>query len=991
MHKYVLLLGVLLLLSATGQAQERVITGQVTDVQSGEPIPGANVILKETTIGTVSDVDGNYSLKVNDDGTLVFSFVGYTAQEMEIGNQSQINVALSPDVTSLSEVVVMGYGTQEKKEITSAVASVKAENFNVGNVQNPIQLVQGKVAGLSIVRPGGNPNQGFKVRLRGLSTLGANTEPLVVVDGMIGASLNNIDPNDIASIDVLKDGSAAAIYGSRGASGVILVTTKTGKAGQAQVNYNGYVSVESPARLQPIMNASEWRGLRNQLAAQGDTLGTDYGSDTDWYDKITRNAISQVHNVALAGGNDKTTYRASINYRDVQGIAITTGFKQFNTRLNVQQKALKDKLTLTLNLGNTYRKNAFGFDDAFQQATIYNPTSPVYQDSSVYGGYFEQALSGYKNPYALLKQNTNEGSRRTLNVSTRASYELFRNLQIGASYSFESNTEELGKYFQSNAYFNGSDRNGLARRQYDEGYNQLFESTLSWNGNLSNGTVDAVGGYSYQEFLNQGFHAEGGNFLTDEFGYNKLSAAQEFKDGRGDIDSYKNSSKLIAFFGRLNFAWDNTYFLSASGRYEGSSRFGQNNKWGFFPGISGGVELAKFIDRPSISSMKVRASYGITGNIPADSYLSLLRLGPGNSFFYNGDFVPAYQPNINANPNLRWERKAEINIGLDYALLDSKLFGSVEYYTRHTTDLLYNITVPVPPNLNDRTWSNVGEIRNSGVEVLVNWSAISRDNFSYTPTLTYTHYLKNELVSLSDPAQGYEYGIRDIGDVGAPGQSNTPLTRVEEGKPIGQLWGLVYEGISPDGNWMFKEIGGDSTISNEDRAVIGNGLPKFEFSWGNSLRYGRWDASVFFRGVFGHDLVNMFRVFYEVPGVISSYNVLNSAADLKNPDTNVLLRTSQGKYSSLHVERASFVKLDNFSVGYTFSLKEDASFRSIRAYVSGNNTFVITKYKGSDPEVRYDDPDPSNPSRGDVLSPGIDRRNTWFLSRSFTVGVNLGF
>ncbi len=963
-------------------SQDKTVTGTVKEEDTGESIPGANVVVKGTSNGTVTDIDGNYSLSFTGDAAvLVFSFVGYKTVEIEAGNQSVIDVNLAPDITALSEIVVTGYGTQEKKEITSAVASVKEEDFNVGNVQSPEALIQGKVAGLTITKAGGNPNGGYNIRLRGLSTLGDNTSPLIVVDGVIGASLDNVDPNDIESMDVLKDASAAAIYGTRGASGVIIITTKGGKEGQMNVDYNGYVNFESPYRFQPVLSASEWREFSSEVG-----LGTDFGSSTDWFDEITDNAVSQVHNVAVSGGNSSTTYRMSFNYRDVPGVALNTGFNRINSRINLSHKALNDRLTLTMNLGGTWGTSKYGYDEAFRYATIYNPTAPVRStdpEFNKYGGYFEQVLFDYYNPVSILEQNTNDGTNKRVNLAIRGAYEIIDNLFFDMFYSLQTESDVRSSYRASTSFWSGRDRNGLARKSYDDRFNQLFESTLRWNGDLSNGTIDAVGGYSYQDFTNEGFRAEGGDFITDEFGYNNLSASQDFNNGLGDLNSYKNTNKLIAFFGRVNFNWNQTWFLSASGRYEGSSRFGENNKWGFFPGISGGVELANFINSASVNNLKFRVSYGETGNNLASSYLSIQRLGPGSNFLVNGEWIPSYGPVSNANPDLRWEVKKETNIGLDYAFFNDKLYGAIDYYTRKTEDLLQNVAVPVPPNLFDRTWTNVGELKNSGLELLINWKAVTNSNFTYTPSLAFTNYLKNEIVSLSDSTRGIQYGIRDIAGMGAPGQNDTPIIRVQEGAPIGQIWGLIYEGIADNGDWIHKDLNEDGEITNADRAVIGNGLPKVEIGFGNTFTFGNWDANLFFRGVFGHDLVNSYRSFYEVPNVIGSYNVIETARDLRGPN-GTLLNTSQGKFSSLHVEDASFFSLSNFSIGYSFNLPQGAAFRRIRIYGMGNNLFVATGYKGSDPEVRYAD-------GSNVLAPGIDRRNTWYLTRSFAFGVNLGF
>ena len=993
MRNLLLITIVTLFVVSSAMAQERVVTGTVTE-SSGEAIPGVNVVVKGTSAGSVSDIDGKYSVNVPDDNaTLIFSFVGYVTYEVVVGNQSIIDAVLTSDVTALSEVVVVGYGTQEKKEITSAVASVKEEDFNVGNVQSPEGLIQGKVAGLTITRAGGNPNGDYDIRLRGLATLGENTQPLIVIDGVIGASLDNVDPSDIESMDVLKDASAAAIYGTRGSAGVILVTTKTGKEGRMNVDYNGYVNFESPYRFQPVLSADEWRDFSSEVG-----LGTDFGANTDWFKEITDNATSHVHNLAISGGNKTTTYRASFNYRDIDGVALNTGFQRINARLNLTHRAINDRLTLTMNIGGTWQKSKFGYDEAFRYATIYNPTSPV-RDSDAefdqYGGYFEQVLFDYYNPVSILEQNSNDGQDKRVNLAIRGGYEIIDNLVFELFYSIQTESDIRRQYRASTSFWVGRDRTGLARQQYDDRFNQLFESTLRWNGDIGNGTLDVVGGYSYQDFTFEGFHAEGGNFITDEFSYNRLSAAQDFNNGRGDVDSYKNTNKLIAFFGRINFNWDQTWFLSLSGRQEGSSRFGQNNKWGFFPGVSGGVELGNFINSSGVNNLKLRVSYGETGQNVGESYLSLVRLGPGSNFLVNGDWIPSYGPVSNDNPDLRWEVKKEVNVGLDYAFFNDKLFGSIEYYNRRTEDLLQNVAVPVPPNLFDRTWTNVGTLKNDGFELLVNWRAVNGANFTYTPSLAFTNYLNNEIVSLSDSSRGIQYGIRDIANMGSPGQNNTPTIRVVEGQPIGQIWGLIYDGIAENGDWIHRDIGGggpngdepDGEISNADRAVIGNGLPKIEIGWGNAFTFGNFDANVFFRGVFGHDIVNSYRAFYEVPNVIGSYNVIESARDLRNPDTGTLLNTSQGTFSSLHVEDGSFFSLANLSLGYKFNLPEGAAFRNIRLYVMGNNLFVITGYKGSDPEVRYGDSEDNN----NPLAPGIDRRNTWYLTRSFALGVNLGF
>jgi iron complex outermembrane receptor protein len=985
----------LLLLSfAVGMAnaQERTIKGKVTSEAEG-PLPGVNILVQGTLKGTITDIDGNYSITVPGPETvLVFSFVSYTSQSVTVGDQSTIDVVLVPAATSLGEVVVVGYGTQKKREVTSAIASVKSEEFNKGNVENPVQLIQGKVAGLSISKPGGNPNGSYDIRLRGMSTIGANLAPLVVIDGVIGGSLDNVDPNDIESINVLKDGSGSAIYGTRGSSGVILVTTKKGKAGTAAVEYSGYATAEMVAKNTNVMNASEWRALHNQVG-----LGTDFGSSTDWFKEIEQTGLTQVHNLSLSGGSEKTTYRASVNYHSNQGIMKTTGFNQLNGRINVTQKAINDKLTVDVNVGATERQSQIGFDNAFRYATIYNPTAPVKSDDPAYkqyDGYFQQVLFDYYNPVSILNLNKNDANFRVYNASIRGAYEIIDGLTLDAFYSIQSDARLEGIYYDKNDYWGGMNRNGLASRREQNNSSRLFETTAHYIhdiGTLAN--ISVLGGYSYQDFKYEEFYAQGGDFLTDDFTYNNLGAALDFKNGKGTVTSTANSNKLIAFFGRVNLSVNSMWFLSASARYEGSSRFGADNKWGIFPAIGGGVDISKFINVSFVDNLKLRANYGVTGNQPRDSYLSLLRLGPSGNFFYNGKFVPGYAPVSNANPDLKWEKTGQFDAGFDFTLFKNRLTGAFDYYIKNTTDVLFEYNVPVPPNLYSRAWLNLGQIKSSGLELTVSYNVIKKANFSYTTTLTPSYSLENTLVSLSGSYNGSDlkYGTQDLADMGSPGMNGTPLVRVEEGKPIGQLYMLQFDKFDGDGNMIFKDANKDGKIDIADRRVVGNGLPKFLIGWGNNFAYKNWDLNVFFRGVFGHDLINSFRAFYEIPNLITSYNLPKTAKDQKSKETGTLLNTSQGVLSDYYVEKGNFVALDNASLGYNFRMKAGSPFTRIRLYLAGNNLFYITSYKGVDPNPRYKDSDRDLGTFESPLVPGVDRRNEWFRTRSVTFGANISF
>ncbi len=982
----------LVLVSSAAWSQSKTVTGKVTSADDDSAIPGVNILEKGTSNGTVTDAEGNYSIAVGTNSTLVFSFVGYASTEVVVGNQSTVNVTLNLDVTSLSEIVVTGYGTQEKKELTSSVTSIKSKDFNVGTVNDPAQLLQGKVAGLNIVKPGNDPNGTYNIRLRGIASFGANTEPLIVIDGVIGGSLNTVDPNDIASIDVLKDGSAAAIYGSRGGSGVILVTTKTGKSGKMVVDYNGSFAVEQVANTIDIMSAEEYRALPFAADIR------DFGASTDWFKEVTGTGSYQVHNISLAGGAGGTTYRGSFNIRDAQGIAINSGFNQINGRFNLTQKALNDKATFTVNLSTTRKEAEYGFLESLRYAVISNPTLPVFAtpDTEVgnFGGYAERGIFDYFNPVSIAQQNKSDGTDSRLLYSLRAEYDfsdLLPGLRAAAFYSQQNESEIRGQYFAKTSKWTGSNRNGLANRLTEQKNNELFEVTVDYDKDLGSTNIHVLGGYSYQYFFNEGFGLQGGNFLTDAFTYNNIAAAQDFNNGLGQTVSYANSNTLVAFFGRVNANIGNNYFVSASARYEGSSRFGENEKWGLFPAVSAGVTLSNLVEIPTVNSLKLRASYGVTGNQPRDSYISLQRFGQTGNFFYNGAYGPSYGPVSNANPDLRWETKAEFDFGVDWSMLDNRLTGTMDYYVRDTRDLLLEVDVPVPPNLFGRTLVNIGELRNTGFEFAASYLAINKPNLTWTTSANFAT-MASKVVSLSkgDLSVG-EAGVLYRANMGSPGQNTTNLVRVKEGDKLGQIWSVVVEEINPNGTLKLKDLNGDGSFCtcDDDRQVNGNGLPDFTIGWNNQFTFGNWDATIFLRGSFGHDLFNSYRGFYEntEPTTVINYNVVNT----KHFDPAV----RNALANDTHVEDASFVKLDNMSIGYTFPLQSKAVSR-FRVYAAAQNLFVITDYTGVDPEVRYVDTQDVDPNGfftadPDPLSSGIERRSTYFTARTFTFGVNLSF
>lgn len=966
----------------SANAQQARITGKVTDAATGEGMPGASVLVKGTTRGMITDLDGNYSIEASSTDVLVFSFIGYNTVEETVGTRTTINLTLSESIQGLNEVVVVGYGTQEKKEITSAVASIKSEDFNRGTVNDPTQLLQGKVAGLNISKPGGNPNGGFNIRLRGISSFGANAEPLIVIDGVIGASLSTVDPNDIESMDVLKDGSAAAIYGTRGSSGVILVTTKSGKKGKAVVEYSGTAATENVARTIPIMSAEEYRALPGS---------NDLGSNTDWFDAVTKTGVSFVNNLSISGGNEGTSYRMSLNSRNVEGVGINSGFDQLNARLNLTQRALKDKALFSINISNTTADRQFGNDNSFRYAIISNPTLPIYDPNPQtpnFGGYAERDIFDWFNPVSIAEQNINDGREGRLLTSIRGEYNFTDNFKVSAFYSSQRETFWNGSYSPKTAKFGGGfGRKGLATVQNNETLNDLFETTLNYDKSVGKLNMSFLGGYSYQEFFYQGDYTQAGNFLTDAFTYNNLGAALDFANGLATVYSYASENKLVAFFGRANFNFDDTYLLSISSRYEGSTRFGENNKWGLFPAVSAGVNLANLVDITGVNALKLRASYGRTGTQPGESYISLLRYGRQGNFFYNGAFVPSYGPVSNNNPDLSWETKDEVNVGLDFVAFNNKLSGTIDYFTRVTSGMILPINVPVPPNLFPTTLLNIGEVENSGLEVLLNYNAIDKSEFKWNVGVNFSTLATN-LRSLS--AGDLSFGaVNYRSNFGSPGQNLTQLIRVQENGPLGQIWGPIQTGVDENGAPIMKVINGTAKDANgnpvycncdDDRAQLGTAYPTINFGINNSFNYKNWDLNFFFRGSLGHSLINSYRGFYEntESTTVQNWNIVKT----KYFDPNI----KKAEYNSSHVEKADFMILDNATIGYNFNVKQGKSVGKIRTFLSVQTPFMFTGYTGVDPSVRYQDPE-----NGDPLAPGIERRATYFTTTITTLGLNLSF
>ena len=961
--------------------QSVTVKGVVTD-KTGMPIIGANVIEKGTTNCIITDFDGNYTLDVaNGNAVLVFSYIGYKTQEIVVGNQKTIDVVLAEDTEMMDEVVVIGYGTQKKGDVTSAVSSVKAEDFTVGKIGDASELIKGKVAGLTIAKGSGDPTAESTIRLRGVISINGSSTPLVLVDGVEGG-LNTVAPENIASIDVLKDASAAAIYGTRGANGVIIITTKSGKReSSATANYSAYMSMSQFGKTLDFFDADEIR--------QGLTNYSDKGYDTDWLDAVTRTAFTHNHNFNISGGSKSTTYSADFTYRKEEGVILNTYNESMKASFDVSHWMLNDMLKVHMNIVKSRREN--GPVDAagsmiYRQAIMRNPTEPIYNEDGTH--YENFGIIYYSNPVGILEEQTGkyivENTRMTGNITFEPIKGWQTNLMVGRVTSMSHN-----RNFQTTEYYGQEMYNYTGTASHSQGESQTdnLELTSKYNHTWDKHRFDALVGYSYQYNVNEGFNAWNRNFPTDFFEYNNLGSGNYLKDGKAGMGSYKDDNTLIGFFGRVSYGYDNKYNVLVSVRREGSSKFGANNKWGTFPSVSLGWTISNEEFMKSLTwlnNLKLRAGYGVTGVIPGSSYESLVRYTYGDSYFYdNGIWNQGLAVASNPNPDLKWETSREINIGLDWSVLEDRLSGSIDVYRKTTKDLLFWYQVPTPPNLHNYTLANVGEMRNQGIEIMVNAIPVQTKDFEWKTTLTASHNA-NKLVSLSNDL--YETANeQDQGGLGEPISISTH--RMEVGRALGHFYGLKSVGVSENGLWLVENVEtgeieelNDNMLTNDKyRQYLGNGLPKVYMGWTNNFSYKNWDLSMQFTGQFGFKILNEPRAYYENNSI--AFNRLESVKKAPYGGQYTLSSAQKQTFVSYYLEDGDFVKLSNVTLGYIFPLKENKYVKNLRAYLSADNLFCITGYDGMDPEMSNSDP----------IAPSIDWRDKYPSTRSFTFGVNVTF
>ena len=984
-----LFLALLLTIGATAFAQKVKITGTVTD-PGGEPLIGVSVKTGNSGAGAITDVDGNYSVEVSPTGTLVFSYVGFEVINEPVKNRRVINVTLKEKNDVLNEVVGIGYGTMDKKELTSAISHVGEKDFLTISSLDPSMMIQGKVAGVSITNTGaGDPNNQASIQIRGVSSRSAGLGPLIVIDGVPGGNLTNINPNDIASFDILKDGAASAIYGTRGSNGVIVVTTKKGsKDGRMHTSYSGMFSWDVINKELDMMSAQEFRDVR---LGWGDT-GVDLGGNVDWLDAVSRTGTAQQHTLTLSGGNDKSNYRVSADYRDAKGIDLRSHRREYGARASIMHTTKGGLFTITANIAPRiiYRDQAdWG---VFKDAIEANPTTPLMDPENPTRYYNFQGQVVGSNPVERQLLEKDHGDTKLLDWDGTVRLNLLPLLGNDSDGNHRLSTQVMfadHQYDNDNSWFRPSTsticinngREGEASRSYSKERQYVVEWLTNYSGSFGSHNVKGMAGYSYQYAQYSGLDAYNKDFPNDGLGYDNLGSGEYAKEeGEIDMGSYRNDSKLISFFGRVSYDYAGKYMFTASLRHEGSSKFGADNKWGNFPAVSAGWRISEepFMKNVKwVSDLKLRADYGVTGNQDFGSYISLNTMTGFGYYFYNGKYFQVWGPSKNVNPDLRWEKGKNWNIGIDFSLFNNRVYGSVNYFNRKQQDLLGNYKVSVPPYLFDETFVNVGTMKNTGIEIDVNFKAVNTKDFSYDLNFVGTT-MKNKFVDFSNS----KYIGQDYYDM-AGTEDPYPfynLQRIQKGESLGNFYMWRYAGHSADGEWLVYDKDGDiiraSQASDADRQVVGNGMPKFTMSSSHNFRYKNFDLSLFFRGAFGYDIFNIHDFYY------GTRNFTGNRLDKAYGKNFVVSGSANPVVCDYFLEKGDYLKLDMMTLGYTLNLKDCPYLDRVRVYGTMKNIFTITKFSGVDPS--------SYQVNG--LTPGAQGSRTYFpTTRQFIVGLQIDF
>ncbi len=976
----------MLFLSAGMFAQgKKLVTGTVYD-NTGTVLPGASVLETGTRNAATTDFDGKFTLEVAVGGSIEVSFIGSTTQKVQItASTSKLEVRLQNDGYQLNEVQVVsvGYGTQKKSDLTGAISTVTADNLVKGTISSTEQVLQGKVAGLNIIRPSGDPAAGASIRLRGGTSLTASNSPLIVVDGIAGVDINVVQPSDIKSVDVLKDASATAIYGSRGANGVIIITTKAGTKGVSVV-YNGQSSIGYVTDNLDLLSANQWRGY---VRDTGNKDAVDFGGNTNWQKAIEQTAISQSHTLSINSGKADSGFRASIAYLNNEGVIKKSGLERISGNVNAYQY-LGDNKDVKFDMGlfaNIDKWNPIDYR-IFERAYNLNPTIPVYDKN---GNFTNVNYTLYENPVEILTNRTVDNERHRLLGYFKTEVKFLNDFQAVANISLEHNAVKGGTYKPTYAIMEGRSESGYAQRTYGEYTNAQGELYVNYSKVIDKHNISALAGYSYLENIYEGFGAQRSGFVTDAFSYNNLGAGSNYR--LGDVYSYKGKSNLVSMYARANYGYDGKYLLTATVRRDGSSRFGENNKWGTFPSASAAWRISNenFMSgtKDWLNSLKLRVGYGVTGNQDGiGEYKSLSILGVGNDSYYDpatGRWSLAYSPTQNPNPDLKWESTRQLNIGVDFSLFD-RITGSFEWYQKNTDDLLYTYEVPQPPYLVGTMLANVGEMSNKGVELTLNADIVRGDKFTWNANLTLGHNVQ-KIEKLSNPT--YKTDVIYSGSLhGLSGMSGQYSQIIAEGYPVGTFWGFRNAGLDANGKIQYYNAAGDVVAENAlvdaDKTALGNIQPDLTLGIGMNFTYKNFDLGISGYGMFGQKALNATNMMLNDPNRLPTYNV---------PDDFLGSGiTSAPKYSDYWIEDASFFRLQTLSIGYTLPLGFKNS--KLRMYIMGENLAVFTKYKGVDPEIGLNAQDGINQTgvidQTGLAGPGIEKFNNYPRPTTISVGLN---
>lgn len=953
------------------------VSGTVTDA-TGEPLIGVSVTLKDKAVGVATDIDGRYAIPgVADNATLVFSYVGFRAQEIKVNGRSTIDVQMQEDSELLDEVVVVGYGSLSRKELSSSIVQINKDDFQQGAMNNAMEMLTGKVAGLNVsTTAAADPNGSSNLQVRGATSISAGNGPLVVIDGVAGGDIRTLAPQDIESMSVLKDAASAAIYGTRGANGVILITTKkgTGEAGLPVITYDSYAALAFAKDRPEVLSPDEWRRSRR---------GNDYGYSTDWYDLITRKTSYDTNQYLSIDGslNNGGYYSASLNYKRANGLDIVSKREEFGGRAAVSANALDSHLRITATLNARKVKEDWGDNGMFDTALGMNPTLPVYNEDGTF--YQPTSPTDIKNPVQQLLVNTSQGNRTYILGTADVKYNIWNNdkhsVSTTLSYSYNYNDLKSDYYTPSTSgesYWNGYA--GRASIKYEKWWTNRLEWIANYGFNTPDHDVKFVAGYTYERSNWEQMFEQNNNFTFDNMLWHGIGSGSYLTEGKAQMYAGKSESTLIGFFGRVNYNWRSMIIASASLRYEGSTKFGDDNKWGYFPAASIAWEIARapFMEGYSdkIQSLKPRFSYGVTGRSDFDAYRSLATYTSSGNYLIDGNWVTGYRPSVNANPKLGWEKSTSANYGIDFMFFN-RLYGSVEYFDRRSQDLLYNYTAPQPPFIYSTILVNVGTTKNTGVELTLTGDVFVDTPVKWTTGVNYS-YGTTKLTKLSNDV--YKASYLDLYQKPGVGTSEY-FFRVAEGGKIGQFYGYEYAGYDEDHNMLIYNAEGEkvpaSSADLSDKKYIGNGAPSHFLTWNNTLRWNNFDLGVMFTGAFGFDIFNMRR--YGM-GLIGSGqdNVLRSAY-LDDRDVH----TGGGVISSYFLEKGDYFKLENVTLGYTIPFKNRRLVDSLRVYLSAKNLFTLTKYSGNDPSIVT--------STG--ITPGVDSNSAYPSATQVALGVTFRF